>query len=53
MGVGAADRFSKVRWNVALDIVVAWILTIPATALVAAGIYWLLVRIIPAGILPS
>jgi PiT family inorganic phosphate transporter len=35
MGVGASDRFSAVRWGVAGNIVVAWILTIPASALVA------------------
>ena len=40
MGVGAAERANKVRWGIARDIVTAWILTIPATALVAAGVYW-------------
>jgi inorganic phosphate transporter, PiT family len=35
MGVGASDRFSAVRWGVAGDIVLAWILTIPASAIVA------------------
>jgi inorganic phosphate transporter, PiT family len=35
MGVGASDRFSAVRWGVAGDIVVAWILTLPASAAVA------------------
>jgi PiT family inorganic phosphate transporter len=35
MGVGSSDRFSAVRWGVAGDIVVAWILTIPASAAVA------------------
>jgi PiT family inorganic phosphate transporter len=35
MGVGASDRFSAVRWGVAGNIIVAWILTIPASALVA------------------
>ena len=47
MGVGAAERANKVRWGVAQEIVVAWFLTIPATALLAAGIYWLLVRLLP------
>ena len=42
MGVGAAERANKVRWGVAQEIVVAWVLTIPASALVAAGAYWLL-----------
>jgi len=41
MGVGAAERKSKVRWGVAVDIVSAWFLTIPATGLLSAGIYWL------------
>jgi PiT family inorganic phosphate transporter len=35
MGVGASDRFSAVRWGVAGNIVIAWILTIPASGLVA------------------
>jgi len=43
VGVGAARRASAVRWNVAKDIVVAWILTMPATALIGAGLF-LLVR---------
>jgi PiT family inorganic phosphate transporter len=42
MGVGAAERVKKVRWGVAQDIAMAWLLTIPATALVAAGLYWVL-----------
>ncbi len=37
MGVGSSDRLSAVRWGVAGNIVIAWILTIPASAL-AAGI---------------
>lgn len=44
MGVGAAERPNKVRWKIAGDIATAWLVTIPATAVVAAGIYWLLVR---------
>ncbi len=40
MGVGATRRISAVRWGVAGRIVAAWILTIPASALVAAGVYW-------------
>jgi len=39
MGAGATTRVSAVRWGVAADIVTAWILTIPAAALVAAGLY--------------
>lgn len=40
MGVGATKRLSAVRWGVAGNIVVAWILTIPASALVGAVCYW-------------
>jgi PiT family inorganic phosphate transporter len=36
MGAGSADRVSKVRWTVARDIAVAWVLTIPVSALLAA-----------------
>lgn len=42
MGVGAAERMSKVRWGVAGEIASAWLFTIPSTALLAAGIYFLL-----------
>jgi PiT family inorganic phosphate transporter len=42
MGVGAAHRLGKVRWGVAVDILVAWLVTIPMTALLAAGIYWMI-----------
>jgi PiT family inorganic phosphate transporter len=40
VGVGAARRLSAVRWNVASSIVYAWVITIPASALVAALAYW-------------
>lgn len=39
LGVGSAERVSKVRWSVAGHIVTAWFLTIPATALVAALVF--------------
>jgi phosphate/sulfate permease len=42
MGVGSTRRFSAVRWGVAGNIVTAWVLTLPAAALVAAGIWGLL-----------
>ncbi|MBC8503537.1 MAG: inorganic phosphate transporter [Chloroflexi bacterium] len=42
MGVGSAERLSKVRWGVAKEIIVAWIVTIPATALMAAGLTYLI-----------
>jgi len=41
IGVGAARRVSAVRWNVASSIVTAWIITIPASALIAALCYYL------------
>jgi PiT family inorganic phosphate transporter len=40
-GVGSANRFSAVRWGVTVRIVWAWILTIPAAALLAGLIYFL------------
>ena len=39
MGAGAAKRVSAVRWGVAGNIVIAWVLTIPASAIVGGGIY--------------
>ena len=39
VGVGAARRASAVRWNVASNIVVAWVVTLPAAALIAAATY--------------
>ncbi|WP_019834312.1 inorganic phosphate transporter [Sphingomonas sp. PR090111-T3T-6A] len=41
VGVGASRRLSAVRWNVASSIVVAWVVTIPAAALVGALFYGL------------
>jgi inorganic phosphate transporter, PiT family len=41
VGVGAARRISAVRWNVASNIVFAWIVTMPAAAIVAALFYFL------------
>ena len=40
VGVGSARRTSAVRWGVAENIVVAWVVTIPAAAAVAALFYW-------------
>jgi inorganic phosphate transporter, PiT family len=40
MGAGATKRLSAVRWGVAGNIVVAWVLTIPAAGAVAAALYW-------------
>ncbi|MDQ8758353.1 anion permease [Sphingosinicella sp. LHD-64] len=41
MGVGAARRASAVRWGVAGNIVIAWIVTMPAAAIIGAAFYWL------------
>jgi inorganic phosphate transporter, PiT family len=41
IGVGAAKKMSAVRWAVAKEIVTAWIITIPAAALLSALFYWL------------
>jgi inorganic phosphate transporter, PiT family len=46
MGVGAGERANKVRWGVAQEIAIAWVLTIPSTALLAAGIYWMLAKVL-------
>lgn len=40
VGVGATNRLSAVRWGVAQRIVIAWILTIPASAFVGAITFW-------------
>jgi PiT family inorganic phosphate transporter len=39
MGVGATKRLSAVRWGVTINLIWAWILTIPVSALLAVGIY--------------
>ena len=39
VGVGASRRLSAVRWNVASNIVIAWVLTLPAAGLIGAGFY--------------
>jgi inorganic phosphate transporter, PiT family len=41
VGVGAARRVAAVRWNVASNVVVAWVLTMPAAALIGAAFYQL------------
>ena len=48
MGVGAAERMSKVRWGVAGEIMIAWLVTIPATMLVGGLFYWLFEHALPA-----
>ncbi|RYY57598.1 MAG: inorganic phosphate transporter [Chitinophagaceae bacterium] len=46
MGVGATKRLSAVRWGVTINLVWAWILTIPVSALIALGVYHLVHAII-------
>ena len=41
IGVGSTRRLSAVRWGIAGQIVWAWVLTIPASAVIAAGIFYL------------
>ena len=41
VGVGASRRLSAVRWNIASRIIVAWVVTLPAAALIGAGFYWI------------
>ena len=41
VGVGSVQKLSAVRWGVAGNIVWAWVLTIPASALIAAGAWWI------------
>ncbi len=45
VGVGSSERLSKVRWNVVGDILTTWVITIPVSGLIAAGIYWILVNV--------
>lgn len=47
IGVGAAQRRSQVRWGVMSDILVAWFLTVPVTAGLAALLYYLVDYLIP------
>lgn len=47
MGIGSAERINKVRWGVAKEIGMAWIFTIPSTALISAGFYWLISHYLP------
>jgi PiT family inorganic phosphate transporter len=45
MGVGATKRLAAVRWGVTKKLLVAWILTIPVSAMLAALIYLIISRI--------
>jgi len=45
IGVGSSERVSQVRWSVAEDIITAWLITIPASGLLSAGVYGLIVNL--------
>lgn len=47
MGVGATKRLSAVRWGIAGNMLIAWVLTLPAAGLVSAGIWFLLHSFLP------
>jgi PiT family inorganic phosphate transporter len=40
IGVGASRRLSAVRWGLAGNIVIAWVVTLPAAAAISALVYW-------------
>jgi PiT family inorganic phosphate transporter len=42
IGAGTARRASAVRWGLAGNVAIAWVITIPASATVAAMFYWLI-----------
>jgi PiT family inorganic phosphate transporter len=45
IGSGASERFGKIRWSAANTILISWVLTIPATMALAAGLYWILLKV--------
>ncbi|MDU0810127.1 MAG: anion permease [Burkholderia sp.] len=45
IGVGATQKFSAVRWNIARKIVLSWFLTIPASAIIASSFWWIAKKI--------
>lgn len=46
VGIGSSERFGKVRWSVVRDILTAWVITIPVSGLISAGIYWFIMNVI-------
>ena len=42
MGVGSVKRLSAVRWGVTINLLWAWVLTIPVSAILAAIVYWII-----------
>jgi PiT family inorganic phosphate transporter len=53
VGVGATQRASAVRWGIAGRIVWAWVLTIPAAAIISAVCYWVLAAVVTLGPIES
>lgn len=47
IGVGATKRLSAVRWGVTINLLWAWILTIPVSALIAAAVYFIYHLVVP------
>jgi PiT family inorganic phosphate transporter len=47
VGAGAGEKVNKVRWNVMRDMVYAWAMTIPVTAIIAAIVYLILLQFAP------
>ena len=45
MGVGSLRRLTAVRWGVGGEILLAWFMTIPASAAISAVCYWVAVRV--------
>lgn len=48
MGVGAAKRIKGVRWNIARQIIIAWVITIPSSAVISILIYniWKIIEVL-------
>jgi PiT family inorganic phosphate transporter len=42
LGAGSAQRVNMVRWGVVGQMLMAWALTIPITALISAGVFWVI-----------
>jgi PiT family inorganic phosphate transporter len=45
-GSGAAHNMRRVRWDISINLAVAWVLTIPASALIASACWWLGMRVL-------
>ncbi len=47
LGAGAAERPGRVRWSVGQEMLIAWLLTIPATIVLAMAVFWLIQQVLP------